>query len=152
MTSNNQGAQPKVEADIEIAENGENSQIVGHETVLKLAEEDVSIFKKAEDIGGVQVSRITKTYTKPVEEMLRTEKVEVERVPIDQEVTNVPEVRTEGDVTIVPVVVEELQLVRKLVLKEEVRIRRVTETAKFEDEVTLHRQEAVVTRLAPEAD
>ena len=127
-------------------------QVVESEPVLKLAEEDVSLFKKTEDIGGVQVSRITRTYTQPVEELLRSDRVEVERVPIDQPVSEIPPIREEDDVIIVPVVEEVLQYHRQLILKEEVRLRRVTATEKFEDDVLLHRQEAVVTRLAPEPE
>jgi len=40
---------------------------------------------------------------------------------------------------------------RHLVLKEEVRIRKVETTEKYQDEVTLHKQEAVVTRLDADA-
>jgi stress response protein YsnF len=65
-------------------------------------------------------------------------------------VDDVPPVRQEGDVTIVPVVEEILVVERRLVLKEEVRIRRVERSEKYQDEVTLHKQEAVVSRLEPE--
>jgi len=122
------------------------------EPVLKLAEEDVELSKKTEDIGGVQVSRVTKTYTEPVEEMLRHDRVEVERVPINEAVTEIPPIREEGDVIIVPVVEEVLRYHRELVLKEEVRLRKVTESERFEDDVTLRRQEALVTRLEPEPE
>jgi len=121
--------------------------VLQNESILRLAEEDVEISKRAEDVGGVQVSRVTRTYRKPIEEILRQEKVEVERVPLDQPVDEVPPVRQEGDVIVVPVVEEVISVERRLVLKEEVRIRKVETTEKYQDEVTLHKQEAVVTRL-----
>lgn len=124
--------------------------VVRNETVLRLAQEDVSVSKLAEDAGGVQVSRVTHTYQKPIEEVLRQQQVEIERVPLDQPVDDVPPVRQEGDVIIVPIVEEVISLERHLVLKEEVRIRKVETTEKYQDEVTLHKQEAVVTRLEPD--
>jgi len=122
------------------------------EEVLKLAEEDVVLSKVTEDVGGVQVSRVTHTYTEPVEEMLRHDRVEVERVPINEPVTEVPPIREEDGVIVVPVVEEVLRYHRELVLKEEVRLRKVTESERFADDVVLRRQEALVTRLEADAE
>jgi len=127
-----------------------SKDVLRNEPVLRLAAEDIQVSKLAEDAGGVQVSRVTRTYSKPIEEILRQEKVEIERVPLDQPVDDVPPVRQEGDVIVVPVVEEVISVERHLVLKEEVRIRKVETTEKYQDEVTLHKQEAVVTRLEPD--
>lgn len=128
----------------------EEDDVLQNESVIRLAEEDITVSKRSGDVGGVQVSRVTRTYRKPIEEILRQEKVEVERVALDQPVDDVPPVRQEGDVIIVPVVEEIISVERRLVLKEEVRIRKVETTEKYQDEVTLHKQEAVVTRLDAE--
>ena len=48
----------------------------------------------------------------------------VERVPVDQFVDEAPQVRTEGDVTIIPVLEERYVLEKRLVLVEELHIRR----------------------------
>ena len=56
------------------------------------------------------------------------ETVEVTRVPIDKVVETAPEIRTDGDVTIVPVLEEVLVVEKRLVLKEELHIRRRVET------------------------
>ena len=57
-----------------------------------------------------------------------------------------PEARQEGDTTIIPIVEEVLVVERQLVLKEEVRIRRVRTTEHHKETVKLRYQEAVVTR------
>ena len=57
-----------------------------------------------------------------------------------------PEVRQEGDTTIIPIVEEILVVERRLVLKEEVHIRRVRTTEHHKEAVMLRYQEAVVTR------
>ena len=52
----------------------------------------------------------------------------------------------EGDTTIIPVVEEIVVVERRLVLKEEVRIRRVSTTEQHQETVVLREQEAVITR------
>jgi stress response protein YsnF len=60
-----------------------------------------------------------------------------------------PAIREEGETIVVPVVEEVLVVERRLVLKEEVRIRRVRSTERHQERVTLRRQEAAVNRLPP---
>ena len=56
-----------------------------------------------------------------MEQLLRKERVDIERVPMGRVVQEVPQVREEGDVTIIPVMQETAFVERRLVLKEEVR-------------------------------
>src|SRR5215471_18395702 len=65
---------------------------------------------------------------------------------IGSRIDAVPEARQEGDTTIIPIVEEILFVERQLVLKEEVRIRRVRTTDHHKETVKLRYQEAVVTR------
>ena len=120
------------------------------EAVVPLFEEEVNVAKRVVETGRVQVSRVTHTHQHMVDELLRHEKVEVERIPMEQPVDKMPSVRQEGDVTIVPVVEEVLKVERHLVLREEVHIRRVQQTERFQQEVLLRKQEALISRLAPE--
>ncbi len=77
---------------------------------------------------------------------LSHEHVVVERVAVGRVVDAVPPVRQEGDVTIMPVVEEELVLVRRLVLKEEVHLRRVRSTTTHSETVAVREQHVAVTR------
>lgn len=81
-----------------------------------------------------------------VDEEVAQERVEVERVPVGRVVDAVPPVREEGDTTVLPVVVEEVVVVRRLVLKEEIRIRRLRSTGRHRETVVLREQDAVITR------
>ena len=95
---------------------------------IPLYAEEVSIGKRQVVTGRVKVSTVTHSREELVEQLLRKERVEVERVPVGQIVQEVPQVREEGDLTIIPVVEETIFIERRLVLKEEVRIRRIHET------------------------
>jgi stress response protein YsnF len=121
----------------------------GHsrETVIPLFEEALSVSRRVVPTSRVQVSRVTHSHEHLVDELLERERVEVERVAIDKPIDHMPSVREEGDCLIFPVVEEVLKIERVLVLKEEVRIRRVKGTERYQERVTLRKQEAVVTRL-----
>ena len=117
------------------------------ETVIPVFEEELSVAKRVVETARVRVSRVTHQHQQLVDELLQHEKVEVEHIPIDREIEAMPSIRQEGDVTIIPVVEEVLKVERRLVLKEEVHIRRIKQTQRYQESVTLRRQEAQVTRL-----
>ena len=117
------------------------------ETVIPLFEEALSVSRRVVPTSRVQVSRVTHSHEHLVDELLERERVEVERVAIDKPIDRMPSVREEGDCLIFPVVEEVLKIERVLVLKEEVRIRRVKGTERYQERVTLRKQEAVVNRL-----
>jgi uncharacterized protein (TIGR02271 family) len=116
------------------------------ETVIPLLEEELSVAKRVVETARVRVSRVTHDHQQLVDELLSHEKVEVERVPIDRPVEAMPSIRQEGEVTIIPVVEEVLKVERCLVLKEEVHIRRVKTTERHQEQVTLRKQEVLVSR------
>jgi stress response protein YsnF len=83
---------------------------------------------------------------------LRGEKVDVTRVPVDREIDRAPEIRTENGVTVIPIVEEILVVEKRLVLKEELHVRRQETTEIVEVPVTVRRQRAVVERVTPDGD
>ena len=113
--------------------------------VMSLAAEAVVVSKRVRRTL-VRASRTTSSRDQAVEADLHHEQVVVERVAIGRIVDAVPPVRQEGDVTIMPVVEEELVMVRRLILKEEVHLRRVRTTVPFTETVSLRRQTVSVTR------
>jgi uncharacterized protein (TIGR02271 family) len=117
----------------------------GH-TVIPVFEESLSVAKRVVETARVRVSRVTHDHQQMVDELLQHEKVEVERIAIDRPVEAMPPVRQEGDVTIIPVVEEVVKIERHLVLKEEVHIRRVKHTERYQETITLRRQETVISR------
>ena len=98
----------------------------------------------------VRVSTRTRVRDEVVDETLVHERVEIERVAVDRIVDAVPPVRQEGDVTVLSVVEEVLVLERRLILKEEVRVRRVQVTDTDRETVALREQVVEVNRIAPD--
>ena len=114
------------------------------ELVVPLHAEELSVSRRKVETSTVRVSTITHSRDQLVDEELTRERVEVERVPIGRYVESVPPVREEGDLTILSVVEEVFE--RRLLLREEVHLRRVRTTEHYVETVTLRRQEAVITR------
>ena len=112
---------------------------------MRLHAEEASVSKRVRRTR-VRATRTTTSREEVVEANLDRVEVVVERVPIGRAVDAVPSVRTEGDVTIVPVVGEELVLVRRLVLKEKVRLTTVRRTSRHVETITLRAQGVAITR------
>lgn len=118
------------------------------ETVVPLVSERLTVGKHVVETGQVHVRVHVLERAEQVREDLAQEDVEVRRVPIGHVVEAPPEVRHEGDLTIVPIVEE--VLVKQLVLKEELHIRRTRRVTPFEQTVTLRSEEAEVERTPAE--
>jgi stress response protein YsnF len=114
--------------------------------IVPVLAEELSVTKEAVETGRVRLSVVTHTRDELVDELLTDETAEIEHVAIGKPVDSIPEVRQEGDITIVPVVEEEIVVQRRLMLKEEIRIRRVRTTRRHQERVILHRQEAAISR------
>jgi stress response protein YsnF len=117
--------------------------------VIPLHAEEAEVSRREIVTGTVKVETVTRLRDERIQEMLATESAEIERVEIRELVDAMPDIRTEGDTIIVPVVEEVLVVERRLFLKEEVRIRRVRRTDLHEATVTLREQDAVITRAGP---
>ena len=86
------------------------------DVTLKLAEEQIALTKQKIVDGHVRVTRSTTEHDEVISTLLNREKVEIEHVAKAHPVETMPEIREENGVLIVPVVEEEIQIVRKLVL------------------------------------
>ena len=120
------------------------------EEVIPIAEEIATVGKQQLVTGRVRVQTVTDTIEELDHADMQRETLEVTRVPIDRIVEAAPESRTEGDVTIVPVLEEVIVVEKSLVLKEELHIRRSVAAETVEVPVTLRKQRAIVERLAPD--
>ena len=82
-----------------------------------------------------------------VDEPVDSTRVEVERVAIGRVVDAHPPVREEGDTTIISVVEEVLVIERRLMLKEEIRLTRVTTRGQHKETLVLREEQAIIERL-----
>src|SRR5829696_8250331 len=99
------------------------------------------------DTGRVKVRTVVESSEEMVRQELSSRTVKVTRVPVDQPVSVVPEVRTENGVTIVPVLEEVLVIEKRLILKEEVHIQHEVSQETVELPVTLRKQRAIAERF-----
>ena len=120
------------------------------EIVLPLAEEMLRVGKRTVETGRVRVSLRTDTVEETVRERLRGRRAEVERVPMGHRVDAVPETREENGVLVIPVVEEVLVVEKRLVLREELRLRFIDEERVAEQRVERRVQRATVERLPPD--
>ena len=114
---------------------------------LPVVEEHLRIDKRTVTTGRVKVRTETQYVDEIASALLESEAIEVERVTINQPVEQAPPVRTEGNVTIIPVLEEVLFVEKRLVLKEELHVRRRVTEERFEVPVALRKQHAVVERI-----
>jgi stress response protein YsnF len=120
--------------------------------VIARAEEEVRLDKRMVTTGKVRVRTIVDVETELAKATLDGETVEITRVPIDRIVDQAPGIRVEDNVTIIPVLEEVLIVEKRLVLKEEVHIRKLATTEEVEIPVELRKQHAVIERLPADED
>lgn len=113
--------------------------------VIPILEETLRVdVRKVEE----RVSVRTKVHERDevVDTMLRGDSLDIQRVKLDQVVETAPGVREEGDLLIIPVLEEVLVVEKRLILREEIRIRRTKQTEPAQQTVRLRREEAIVER------
>lgn len=114
--------------------------------IIPLGRETLRTSRREVETGRVRVRTVVDAREEMIREELTRTEVEIERVPVDVEVATLPAPRTEGDVTIIPVVEEVLFVRKALVVIEEIRLHRKISTEKVEQPVTVRSQRAVVER------
>ena len=113
---------------------------------IPLVEERLSVAKRQIESGRLRVHVTIDERQETVSQDLIRDEVEVERVPRNVPLSEMPHVRLEGTTTIIPVVEEVLVVEKKLVLVEEIHIRRRSDVERREVPVTLRTERATVER------
>jgi len=91
----------------------------GNDQVIRLAEEVIEISRQRVTDGHVRVTRQVTEHQQKIALMLRHQTAEIDRITKSERLTAMPEIREENGVLIIPIVEEEIEIVRHLVLKEE---------------------------------
>lgn len=91
-------------------------------TVLPLAAETLHVDTVRRETGRVRVDKRTVTHEELVEVPLRSESIEVERVPLGVVVDAPQPTRQEGDTIIIPIHEEVVVVETRLVVREELRL------------------------------
>jgi uncharacterized protein (TIGR02271 family) len=116
--------------------------------VIPVVEERLEVSRERVETGRVRISKSVEAREVVVDDPLKRESVRVEHVPINQVVTGaVPQVREEGDVTVIPILEERVVTRTELVLVEEVRIHREHSEYHNPQRVTLRKEVVAVERF-----
>lgn len=113
---------------------------------IALAEEEVEFSKQTVSGDRVTVTRKTSHQQHVIDELLTQEHVEIEHVAIGEKVSTMPPIREENDLVIIPIVEEKIEVIRTLILKEEIHIKKVTTDERFHQVVELRSQQAIINR------
>ena len=132
--------------------NKNDSPAVDDTVTVPLLEERATFERHEVETGRVRVRLRTEAEEQRLHADLRSEAVEIERVAIGRELAAgeappVPREEEEGRVLIIPVLEEVLVVEKRLVVREELRLRRTSTSQSVEEPVTLRRQHAEIERL-----
>lgn len=122
---------------------------LARDETIALAREELRITRHAADRGGMRVRVSVHEREETLDVLLREQDVQVERVPIGRVVEHVPETRQEGDVLVIPILEEVLIVERRLVLKEEIRVRRSERQRPIKETARLRAETAVIEPIIP---
>jgi uncharacterized protein (TIGR02271 family) len=120
--------------------------------VVPLVEEQLVVERRQRETGRVRIATHVRERTETVDEPVVREQVEVERVPINRVIDAAPPTREEGDYLIIPVVEEQIVVEKRLVLKEEIRVRKARVTERHREDVVLRSEDAEVVRVGGDTE
>jgi len=116
--------------------------------VIPVIAEQVTFDKKVVESGKVRISKRISQQEELIDVPLLREQVSVERVAVNRVVDAPPQARYEGDTMIIPVVEEQVFYQKRLVLVEELHVRKQIVEEHKPQQVTLMKEEVDVTRSA----
>jgi uncharacterized protein (TIGR02271 family) len=111
---------------------------------IPLVEERVSVEKRQVETGRHRIRISVEEREERVPVDLAHDEVEIERVPKNLPLQSLPSVRLEGTTTVIPVVEEVVVVEKRLVLVEEIHVRRKSATATRHIPVTLRAEQVAI--------
>lgn len=116
--------------------------------IIPVIEEQIAVGKQVVETGTVRISKRISEREELVDVPLFREEVRVERVPVNLFVETLPPVRQEGDTMIIPVVEEQIVIQKRLLLVEEIRVRREVVEHHQPQTVNVRKEEVDIKRVA----
>ena len=117
--------------------------------VIPVMQETLDVQKRRVLKGGYRIKKTVDQREEVVDEPLSREEVSIERVALNQIVSNAspPQVRYEGDTMIVPVLEEVFVVEKRLLLKEEIRVRRTVHEVHAPQRVVVRSEKVVLEQI-----
>ncbi|HEX6124908.1 MAG TPA: YsnF/AvaK domain-containing protein [Pyrinomonadaceae bacterium] len=125
---------------------------VAKPAVIPVIQERAVVKKRVVETGRVRIRKHVREYEEHVDIPHIHEEIHIDRVPVDRVVESAPDVRTEGDVTIIPVVEERYVLEKRLVVVEELHVRRERKETHRPEVIRVMKEEVEVDRLPAGGD
>lgn len=119
----------------------------GASFTVPVLSETLEVRKEPFRTGTVRLHKLVHELPEVISEVLASETIDIERIPMDVLVDAPPPVRVEGNVTVISIVEEVLVVTKQLRVKEELRIIRRQAVSNFYQEVGLRSEEVVVERV-----
>lgn len=119
---------------------------------VQVAAETARVSKRVVETGRALIQKTVSAHDQEVTALLDRSDVAIERVAIDQVVTELPVPRQEGDTWIIPVMEERLVIEKQLVLREELRIRTIKTQDQVSETVRLQQEHVDVQVTEPTTD
>lgn len=116
------------------------------DAVFQVIQEEAVVEKRVVETGKVIISKKISEHEEIVDIPLFQEKVDVERIPINQIVQERPAVRQDGEVMIIPVVQEQVFYQKRLVLIEELHVRKQVVQTHQPQKITLIKEDVEIKR------
>jgi len=123
--------------------------IADAQVAVPVVQEQLVVGKRVEEAGRVRIRKVIREEEQVVDEPLTREEVTVERRAVERVAEGPQNPRTEGDATIIPVVREVLVVEKRLMVVEELVVRKRVVEDHRPQTFTVRREEAVVERLGP---
>ena len=120
--------------------------------VIPVVAETLEVTKRELERLGARLIKTVNERTETVDVPLMEERTEIERLPVNRAVETAPPVRYEGDAMIVPVMEEVLVTEKRLMLREELHIRKRKVEVRKSHQVTLRSEHIAVERPEQGAD
>jgi len=115
--------------------------------VIPVISEELEIARKKIALGTVRISKKITRRDEIVDEPVVAERIEIDRKAVNRVVDAAPPVRQEGDTMVIPLLEEVLVVEKRLVLREELHVRRVREESRMRQTITLESEHADVERI-----
>ena len=113
--------------------------------VIPVVEERIHVGRDVVEKGSINVRKHVHDKNVSVDSILTEENVTIERIPFNRPVEVAPSgVRHEGDTTIVSIVKEELVIQKRLILVEEIHIKKQIIQKDVTEQVNVRREEVVI--------
>ena len=117
--------------------------------VIPVIQEQATVQKRVVETGKVKITKHVREYEELVDVPHFQDEIHIERVAVNQFVDTPPQVRTEGNVTIIPVMEERYVVEKRLFLTEELHVVNERKESHHPQNIKVLKEEVEVKRMGP---